>query len=337
MIREAETAKCALEALQARASAELDKIQRQRAAAAGVPKSRQGRGVEVQVAFARRESPHRGRQLLGLARVLHELPCTGAAFRAGRVSEYRVMLVARETACLSLEHRQYVDEQLAGDPVRLEGMATRELVAEARKLAAGLDPRAIAERRKRAEAERCVTLRPAPDSMTYLTALLPVAQGVAVKAALDADADSRRSAGDERTRGQLRADSLVQAVLGAARSRREWQSSWDAPSQPASEPASGSGSRSGSRPGAGGAGVPVQLRLVMTDRALFEQADDAAYLPGHGSIPADLARELLAAALECQTQAGRAMVWLKRALHRPDHRGAGADGLTVAGVRWCDR
>ena len=39
--------------------------------------------------------------------------------------------------------------------------------------------------RRRAEADRMVSIRPAPDTMTYVTALLPVAQGVGVYAALN--------------------------------------------------------------------------------------------------------------------------------------------------------
>ena len=53
-----------------------------------------------------------------------------------------------------------------------------------KKLAARLDAASVAKRRRRAESERRVTVRPAPDVMTYVTALLPVAQGVAVYAAL---------------------------------------------------------------------------------------------------------------------------------------------------------
>ncbi len=54
-------------------------------------------------------------------------------------------------------------------------------------------------RARRAPSERTVTIRPAPDAMTYVTGLLPVAQGVAVHAALTREADSLRAllAGDE--------------------------------------------------------------------------------------------------------------------------------------------
>ncbi len=61
-----------------------------------------------------------------------------------------------------------------------------------------------------------MTLRPAPDAMTWLTALLPVKEGVAVKAALSRRADSARAAGDPRGQGQLEADALVESVLAAA-------------------------------------------------------------------------------------------------------------------------
>ncbi|MDO6145615.1 HNH endonuclease, partial [Paenarthrobacter aurescens] len=74
--------------------------------------------------------------------------------------------------------------------------------------------------------ERMVSLRPAPDTMTYLTALLPVAQGVAVYKALTQAADSARSSGDAGsggasgsgsavpTRGQVMADTLVERITG---------------------------------------------------------------------------------------------------------------------------
>ena len=66
-IRELEVLKCAAEARQAHLAAALDASQRARAAEHGEPAARQGRGIAEQVALARRESPHRGRQHLALA------------------------------------------------------------------------------------------------------------------------------------------------------------------------------------------------------------------------------------------------------------------------------
>ena len=86
--------------------------------APGAPRRRlaDNRGTAGQVALARRESHHRGKQHLGLARILdREMPCTMAAFRAGRITEDRATILARETACLSLDDRRSVDRAIAGD------------------------------------------------------------------------------------------------------------------------------------------------------------------------------------------------------------------------------
>jgi hypothetical protein len=100
LIHALEELTCAAAAAQAVLAADLDDSQRAQQAARGVPAAQQGRGVAAQVALARRESPHRGQQHLGLAKILRaELPQTYAAFRAGRITEWKATLVARETAC----------------------------------------------------------------------------------------------------------------------------------------------------------------------------------------------------------------------------------------------
>jgi hypothetical protein len=93
--------------------------------------------------------------------------------------------------------------------------------------------------------------------MAYLTALLPVAQAVAAYAALSREADTVRSAGDGRSRGQVMADALVERVTGT--------------------------------PG-GVSGVEIQL--VMTDRTFLQGDAEPARLPGYGTIPAAWARNI---------------------------------------------
>ncbi len=278
-IRELETLKCAAEAAQAVLAADFDASQRALAAARGVPAARHGRGIAEQVALARRESPHKGQRHVGLAKILvTEMPRTLAAFRAGKVTEWRATLLARETGCLSVVDRQQVDRVLAGDADRLAAMGDREIVTAARKLAYKLDPHAVVDRAARAEADRCVTIRPAPDTMTYLTGLLPVAQGVAVYAALTSHADRRRAAGDFRSRGQIMADTLVERVTGQAK---------------ASE-------------------VPVRVNLTVSDRVLFADSDDPAHVEGFGPIPAGVARSLLSRSL-----AAKCRTWLRRLYQQP--------------------
>jgi hypothetical protein len=265
-LRALEELKCAAEARQARLTAAFDASQQGQQAAAGEPAERQGRGVAHQIALARRESPHRGQQHLALARILsREMPHTMAAFTEGRITEWRAQTMVRETACLPLEHRETVDRALAGDPDAFERYGDRELIGELRKLVCRLDPASVAERRRRAEAERCVTIRPAPDTMAYLTVLLPVAQAASVFASLTVASNQARAAGDPRSRGQVMADTLVGRITGTD------------PARPVQ---------------------PVALHVVMSSDALLGGAHDSALLPGAGPIPAGLARELVANAID---------------------------------------
>jgi hypothetical protein len=209
---------------------------------------------------------------VGLALALRdELPGTAAALTSGRITEWRAMLLARETACLSREDRGEVDRRLAGTPEaldELEGMGDGELVSRARGLAYELDPISFVERRRRAEADRRVSLRPAPDVMSRLSALLPVKDGVAMWAVLSREADRARAAGDERSRDQVMADTLVQRVLGHA--------------------------------GGSGRAAPITLLINVTvpDSVLLGDEDGFAWVQDFGPVPGDLLREWIAANAE---------------------------------------
>ncbi|TNM50269.1 DUF222 domain-containing protein [Nocardioides albidus] len=283
LIAALEQLKSAACAVQAQAAVDFDAQRRAEQARAGVPAARQGRGIAAEIALARRESPHRGQSLLGLAKVLvAEMPHTLARLRDGALNEFRATLLARETGCLSAEQRAFVDEELCADPQALAGVGTRELVTRVRRMAAELDPAAVARRARRAEADRNVTVRPAPDTMAYLTGLMPVAQAVSVYAALVKEADARRAAGDPRSKGQLMADLLVLKVTGVT-------DSGDAEHAPA---------------------VPVTINLTMSDESLAG-GHAPAVLSGDGVqgevIPAEVARQLAARALDA-----RAVVWFRR-------------------------
>lgn len=258
-IRGLEDVKSGIAALQAKIAVAFDLAQRKGQAELGVPVSDQGQGVAAQLALARRESPNRGSRLLGLATALvTEMPRTMAALETGQLNEWRATLLVKETACLSVENRCAVDEELAADTGTFAGAGDRAIADAAKAAAYRRDPRYVTRRASRAPAERYVSLRPAPDTMTYLTALLPAAQGVAVYAALSQDADSARSKGDTRGRGQVMADTLVERATGT--------------------------------PGGFSA---VDLQLVITDRTLFQGDSEPARLKGYGIVPGGWARELV--------------------------------------------
>src|SRR6185437_4704058 len=125
-------------AAQARQTAAFVASQRAEQAAAGVPAERVGRGIAAQVGLARRVSPVHASRYVGWATILtSELPCTFAALQAGRVREWRAMLVARETLFLSREHRAVVDAELAP---QFEQWGDGRVEREAKKLAYRLDP-----------------------------------------------------------------------------------------------------------------------------------------------------------------------------------------------------
>ena len=262
-LRFLEELKSAAAAAQARVTTDFVRSQEAEQSRLGVRQDEVGKGIAAQVALAKRESPARARRYVGWAKVLtDELPMTMEKLSCGHISEWRAQIVARETAWLSRAHRETVDREIAP---HLEEWGDRRVESETRKRAYRLDPHGFLARQRRAEKERTVTLRPAPDTMTYLTGLLPMAQGVAVIANLQRHADSARAQGDERSRGQIMADTLVERVTG--------QATADA--------------------------VPVEVNLVMTDQTLMnagDAKDEPVHLLGLGPLPAEVGRRLLLAA-----------------------------------------
>lgn len=315
-IRRLEELKCAAEAAQARLSVDFDTSMRSAAADRGVPQARRGRGVAAQIAFARRESLSRGERDLQLATVVaREMPCTLAAWVDGRVAQWTVTQLVRATACLSRADRLAVDREVAGDPDELERLSPREAGATASAAAYRADPMSFVERRRKAEADRHTSLRPAPDVMTWFTALVSVKQGVAVHAALSVEADRRRAAGDERSRGQIMADTLVERVLA-----------------PLVAHVAGADESS--------TGLPLMVNLVVKDAVLLGNEDGTGWVEGYGEVPGDLLREWIAANLESGLG-----VWLKRLYEKPttgdlvamDSRARRFEGGLAAFLRLRDR
>lgn len=289
-----ERIKSACAAAQARVTDDLRASRAAAEEAAGVPPEERGRGLGSEIALARRESPHKGSRLLGLARALaEEMPHTLAALTRGDINEWRATILVRETAALEQDARREVDARLA---TRMPGLGDRALAAAAKGIACELDPNGIARRAARAETERRVTLRPAPDAMSYLTALVPVTSGVAMYAALTKHADAVVADGDdplERSRGQIMADTLVERVTGRVRAGE----------------------------------VPIHVGLVMSDATLCGGGSEPAWITGFGPVPAPVARRMLRVDQRPYTDgqapetepdyARRAGVWIRRLYTSP--------------------
>lgn len=199
-------------ALEAEVQAAFHDSQRKSALERGVPRKDAGKGIAEQVALARGVSSYRAANDLALVRgLVEELPATMSRLIDGTVSEHAALQVARETVCLMPEDRAVVDSRVAD---RVAGVSGRRAAALTRAEAARVDAESVVRRIRQAAKDRCVTVRPAPDAMVYLSALLPVKEGVAAYAALARRADTLQATGDERSRGAIMADTLVARLTG---------------------------------------------------------------------------------------------------------------------------
>lgn len=316
-----ERLKSAAAARQARLTAAFDTAQRTAQRAAGMRAERVGRGIGAQIGLARHDSPQKGVRYVGLAKtLLGEMPQTLAALQRGECSEWRAMIMARETACLSLQHRRAVDAALGP---RLANLGDQQVWSQARAEAYRLDPESAVRRVRGAQSDRRVSIRPAPDAMAHLTGFLPVKQAVAAYAALKKHVDAATAAGDERSRGQIMADEFANRLAGishAAEIGAEIQLVVDADALFAPP-----------------TGYPPTQDTTTDDapvahESTHEPADDApvgyepttggdsgaepGWLHGYGPVPAAWVRELV--------RDSTARIWLRRLFTRP------TDGALVA-------
>ena len=191
-----------------------------------------------------------------------DLPVIRGLLAAGRITEQLAEHVVSQTSHLDPEQRRLVDKKLADTD--LENQGRREAEATVKKTAYEVDRAGYTNRGRTARKDRRVTLRPAPDTMSVLSGLLPVEQGVACIAALRKHADSLIATGQsgDRTRDQIVADTLVERVTGQARATD----------------------------------VNIELEIVLPIDALTDpDSDDAASgeLVGYGPLPADIVAEIL--------------------------------------------
>ncbi len=219
-----------------------------------------GRGIGDQIGLACHVSPFHGSRRLGVARALtFDLPGIHELLAAGRISEATAETVVSETRHLDGEHRRLVDQQLCTEGI--ESLSTRRAAALVKRLAYEADRAGYVARGRKARSDRRVGLRPAPDTMSVLTGLLPVEQGVACLAALRRHTDTVVAARDARTRDQIMADTLVERLTGQATATD----------------------------------VNVEVGIVLPVEALLDPGQGgAAEVTGHGPLPAEIVHDILA-------------------------------------------
>jgi hypothetical protein len=141
------------------------------------------------------------------------------------------------------------------------------------------------KRLAKAESERCVSVRPALDLMVYLTALVPMKQGIQAYAQLKAHADAVKGTGDQRSGGQIMADTLIERVTGRDEADQ----------------------------------VPVTVNLLVSDETLLAGGSAPGVLlegsaAGVGTVPAQVAQEMVAAGMDADA------AWLRAIYVDPQGR-----------------
>ncbi|QIK74787.1 HNH endonuclease [Nocardioides piscis] len=256
-----ERLKSAISAAQARVTHSLDQHRQAQAEARRMlePTRRwpnPDAGIGKEIGLARRESPHDGRRKLNLARALvRDLPETLAALERGDINERRAEIIAGETADLEASRRRAVDAAVSHD---LAGLGDADLRDRVRREVLRRDDAGWLARHERARAKRRVSGRIIGDGMARLTALLPAADVALIMTSLSDAAEAARARGDERSRGQLVADTLVGRLGGLSRS----------------------------------APLPTALKLIVSAETLLGDGREPGYVMGAGYVPASVARSL---------------------------------------------
>jgi hypothetical protein len=207
---------------------------------------------------------------LSLAR---SLPATREALATGRVDLARARVIIDET--------RHLDIETAGEVERLALVRAPEqncgwLRESVRRAAFAADPAAARNRAAKAKLERKVVIRPLPDEMAELWAVLPAPQAIAIDTALTAIAratKARRGRAEPRNIDQLRADALVAPFERAMRTG-----------------VAARGGEFADLPLATVRGSRAQLNVTVPASVLLGISDHPGQLAGYGPITADTAR-----------------------------------------------
>lgn len=265
-LEELERLKCWAAAEQARIAADLDDAQ---------PTGTPDRSTGAQIGLARHESPHRGRELLGLARALvDDLPHTLAALERGDLNERRAMVIAHETRDLCAADRRLVDAEISADS-DLATLGDRRLSWAVRRIVLRVDEPGALRRREKAVARRHVSGRLLGDGTGLISAIVSDVHYAAIMTSLRQRAAVEKqlpgNEDDDRSHSQRIADIFVERLTGQVTATS----------------------------------VPVNLGLVVSAETLLADDPEPGDIPGFGPVPATVARKMVAASPKQQTRIRR--------------------------------
>lgn len=212
-----------------------------------------------EIGMARNISPSAAGTLFGLALGMSRLPKTLALLEAGQISESVARAVVKKSEALSVDDFDVLDGEIAPVLPGLTHVRARAVTARA---IIRIDAEAARIRAERNRADQRVSMFPDTDGVAILQIRGPAEQIVATYNSLDAYSRGLRSAGDDRTGGQIMCQTLVERVTGRAHA--------DA--------------------------ADVQVGLVMDAATLVGADGEPVELIGYGPIAPSVADDIIAAA-----------------------------------------
>jgi len=199
------------------------------------------------------------------SRRLAFLPATRALYAQGLITRKHVAKITTGTGHLSREECAQVEELALKDA---EHRSVHEFARRVRRAVAKVNPRKDRDRAKAAAESSDVSFEPGEDGQGFLTSSMPLIDALICKNAYDHYALAAKKAGDPRPMGVLRAE--------AQRKFSEYYLS---------------GQMTGHVPTHHGR--PVEVHVAVTPDALLGLSDTPAEIPGVGTVPIDVVRDMI--------------------------------------------
>lgn len=204
---------------------------------------------------------------VGLALELESFPTVADALAAGQIDVSKAKVLLHTTPGLPDAELRRIHETLLPDASSLTGSQLRDKLRHA---ALQVDPDAVAKRHVKSFADRTVTVEPAYDGMSWVSALLRCDDAEAVRTYLDSLGTAAKAPGDSRTADQRRADAfsdLFRTLLDRGLDLDGAELPMFARRRP-------------------------HLQVTIGAGSLLGLDDSPGLLAGYGPIPAELAREI---------------------------------------------
>ena len=227
----------------------------------GTRQSNPAWGTRGEVALAMHVSPDSGAGFMNSSRLLvDDLPCTLRGLHFGLITFEQAMVVVSGVRDLKVENRQLIDTLLWNGRQSCFEAGTAMLRHRIHYWALALEPKGAADLEDLATKKRYFNGYQIDGYNVKFSGRFPLEQGLLILQALHDKVDKPRSAGDDRSRNQVAADAVFEAITGTR----------------------------------AGDSVPVEVLLVMNAENLTEDAQHPVLVPGHGYLSAAKGLELLA-------------------------------------------